>query len=160
MSPSTVQASHEWDVVSLATHHLEEPIDLDELLRARGVLLQDVPFIGRREYRQSCDLVVRWPFLDSLRAKLHDFVIEECYDPAYPTEGEVRVHGLAEALRRTRIDFLNIATTAATHSWGSSPSWCYRDIARAHALTAKLERSILSGDVLVSVLVSPAGVFR
>ena len=145
--------SCEWKLVSL-TPRSTESTDLDNFLSARGIRVGDVPFIGLNERRKSYDLVVRPAFLDSLVAKLPEFVIKRRYNPTSPTAGDVRVYGAVNALQRARADFVNNATIAAKKSWGQGPSWCYRNIAKANGLTARLQRSILNYDVLVHVLAS------
>ena len=139
VSSSTVG---DWNVVSLTIPSQEELIDLAEFLSAKGIFVHDVPFIGSHKYRKSYDLVVRESFLDSLVAKLPDCVIVRNYNPTRPTKGEVCEHGAVEALQRIQTDFINNAAMAVTKSWDQGLSRCFRDIAKADGLTAKLERSI------------------
>ena len=151
-SPQPFSSSCPWLLASLCADRAEEPgFDLDEFLRRREILLEDVPFIGRNRHRKSYGLVIHRSSLASLVAKLPEFAIKEECNPALPTDSEVFVYGSIEARRRAQADLFDNAVDAIQSSWGSGPQQCYREIVRANGLAAKLERWILNRDVLVGI---------
>jgi hypothetical protein len=64
-------------------------------------------------------------------------------NPTQPTEASEKVHGERRARKLAHDHFLCNTVDAISRSWGPGAEICYRTVARANGLEARLERSLL-----------------
>jgi len=102
------------------------------------------------KYAGSYELVVATLCLDLLLENFQDFKLVVDYDPFEPVEEDIRIHGIWEAKKRTRINILDNATEVTRNGWGHRLAECYRRAIGRASLGIELEKAILYWDIQVS----------
>ncbi|RSL43420.1 hypothetical protein CEP54_015096 [Fusarium duplospermum] len=110
--------------------------------------LPPIHVVGKSPDGKSCMVAVASSRFQILRDLDLPFSLDhEPLDISEPTEGEVKVHGIAEARQKSQRRYLEKAVAGVLSSQNQGLDWYYRDNTHYQHLLLPIERAILLRDV-------------